>query len=86
MHKSRGGLTHVPIFSDKFAHLTKRSHIFIICELNQAGDGEWRTVKVAGDEQDDNSKVGKIIIYHINFDEEQGIKNNIFLFFVFYLQ
>ena len=40
---------------------------------------------MAGDEQDENSKVGKIIIYHINFDEEQGIKNKKFLFFVFYL-
>ena len=29
---------------------------------------------MAGDEQDENSKVGKIVIYHINFAEEQGIK------------
>lgn len=27
--------------------------------FRKAGDGEWRTVKVAGDEQDDNSKVGQ---------------------------
>ena len=29
---------------------------------------------MAGDEQDDNSKVGKIVIYHINFAEQQGVK------------
>ena len=40
---------------------------------------------MAGDEQDENSKVGKIVIYHSNFGEEQGIKNDIFIFFVFYL-
>ena len=35
---------------------------------------------MAGDEQDDNSKVGKKIIYHINFAEQQGIKKHISLF------
>ena len=35
---------------------------------------------MAGDEQDDNSKVGKIVIYHINFAEQQGIKKHISLF------
>ena len=36
---------------------------------------------MAGDEQDDNSKVGKIVIYHINFAEQQGIKKTYFYFF-----
>ena len=35
---------------------------------------------MAGDEQDDNSKVGKIVIYHINFAEQQGVKKTYFSF------
>ena len=35
---------------------------------------------MAGDEQDDNSKVGKKIIYHINFAEQQEVKKIYFSF------
>ena len=68
------------IVSDKFTHLTKRPHIFINCYLNQAGDGKWRTVKVAGDEQDENSKVGKIVISSYQLCSKAGNKKISFLF------
>ena len=41
---------------------------------------------MAGDEQDENSKVGKIVIFHINFAEQEGMKKTYFYFFSFYLQ